>query len=214
MLLVISLAAGPLLLIVPSVNADKIKPPEVMLKIIWEDEFGDVNERWLIYEVEYDYYSEPYDLPPGSELLAKTETYTIELLQQSEFGKIEVYLLLPKRYYGNLDKLYTETFAIVHYGLPADYNDDGIVNGQDIHLISNAINNPNPEYRWEYDLFFDGVIDNLDVNKANTYKQYDGPFWDEILVSGEDVEPIDHYGQVFYYVSAHAEYFSGWGIRR
>jgi hypothetical protein len=204
-LLVISLAIGPFLFIVPSVYAKPNKPeiPEVIV-VFTEDQL----------KAGAQYIWDPYDYEFPTEWKQVGETYDIIVQQVSVPGPILVRLLVPKRYENRIDKeALTTTLRVVQYGVKGDVNEDGFVNGDDVSDIAWA--NKEKIYVWEYDLaapdgpYKDGIIDEHDIHECNRLKGQTA-FWDDTLVTTVwHDEAIDRY-----YLEISAGHFSGWGIRR
>ncbi len=230
MLLVISLAVGPLLFVVPSVYA--VKPPvlEPIVRIggqydtdpdlndedypTWTDWFNIIpnpenikftDDTWIkvgdIWDVTLDVDQEDEDAL--IRYLSSNQVDTDGDGFPDEYPEVEILLPIENKYKNRVNELF-----IVQWALFCDFDGDGRVTGADKSIVSNHLQNPY-EYDWRYDLNYDDVIDTTDVHIANSFIGSDYQWL--TLPATHQIEYIDSNP---YLVSSELWHFSGWGIRR
>jgi hypothetical protein len=188
----------------PVVYAGKpVKPdPPPLAIVMFNDEDASTIIDPLTGELKYNVTVTPLDdkLPDDWNQIGKVYEITVDPLP-TEPTVVEVWILLPTKYqHGNKE------VTIVQFGLPADFDVDGDVDGQDIKLIANANSQPDL-YEWRFDLDQSGYITDEDVSIANYYKGW-SPFWDALPTIKEYNEDYNEW-----YALAPLWHFSRFGIR-
>jgi hypothetical protein len=226
MLLVISLAAGPLLLAVPSVYAGKIKTPEVIVLLNDgpPDFEQDITDWFEITEASTQFNDDTWIkvgniyniIPDPLDPFARADTLLNDV---GDPHNITVLLLVENKYKKWVNELHIVTFAVLcDYTGAEDGGPDGVVDAEDFKLISRANSQPDL-YQLQYDLNLDGVITNDDILIAH---QFEGPAVEQWITLPLSVDPSGHthVNTVFlsaynrWYAVIRAGHFSGWGIRR
>lgn len=208
-LLVLLLAIGPLLFVVPTVVAAKPDVDPVLIRVdgsLVDDsgvpwtEWFDINPADIPFtDPTWKQVGDIYDVTVKEAYEEALDLY----LNDGNTHDVEILLIIANKYKNKPEGLF-----VVQYAQFCDFDGDGEVTGHDTRMISTHMNNPGT-YVWTYDLDQDGDIDTDDIHIADSYK---GTYeqWITLPIPPTRIAIIDSTP----YLIADLWHFSGWGIRR